>query len=282
MWSALVNLLTKFLTTLYQLTVTIGIPNYGLAIILFTVIVRLLMFPLSLRQSRMTKSMQLIQPKIQQLQQQYKNSPEILNREIAAMYKKYNANPVTGCLPMLIQMPILFALFQALRDFQYEALGSTFFWVPNLSQPDKIILPILVAITSYIQSKITMAASPQTGASAQSMTITMLYVMPLMIGWMSRNFAAGLAIYWVAFNTLGAALQYVTNIVIDRSHKEMKQAMEEEERAEAEARAAKAAQRAVTQKKAPKKVQAPVKMNRQTIENSGRGKALDFDDTDDE
>lgn len=280
MWNALVKLLADFLTILYNLTVTVGIPNYGLAIILFTVVVRLLMFPLSLRQSRMTKSMQLIQPKMQQLQQQYKNSPEIMNREIAALYKKYNANPMSGCLPMLIQMPILFALFQALRDFQYEALGSTFFWIPNLSEPDKVILPILVAISSYVQSKITMAASPQTGPSAQSMTITMLYFMPLMIGWMSRNFAAGLAIYWVAFNTLGAGLQHLTNIIIDRSHKEMKLAMEEEERAEEEARAAKAAARPAVQKKAPKKTQNPVKQSKNNAADANRGKALDFDQSD--
>jgi len=280
LWNALVKLLADFLTILYKLTVSVGIPNYGLAIIIFTVIVRVLMFPLSLRQSKMTKSMQLIQPKMQQLQQQYKNSPEILNREIAALYKKYNANPVSGCLPMLIQMPILFALFQALRDFQYEALGSAFFWIPNISQSDKVILPILVAISSYVQSKITMSASPQTGASAQSMTITMLYIMPLMIGWMSRNFAAGLAIYWVAFNTLGAGLQYVTNIIIDRSHKEMKKVMEEEERAEAEARAAKAASRPASQKKVLKKPQKPVKQNKSSAEDNNRGQALDFDQSD--
>jgi YidC/Oxa1 family membrane protein insertase len=280
LWNALVKLLADFLTILYKLTVSVGIPNYGLAIILFTVIVRLLMFPLSLRQSRMTKSMQLIQPKMKQLQQQYKNSPEIMNREIAALYKKYNANPMSGCLPMLIQMPILFALFQALRNFQYEALGSTFLWIPNLSEPDKVILPILVAISSYVQSKITMAASPQSGPSAQSMNITMLYFMPLMIGWMSRNFAAGLAIYWVAFNTLGAGLQHLTNIIIDRSHKEMKLAMEEEERAEEEARAAKAAARPVVQKKAPKKTQNPVKQNKNSSADANRGKALDFDQND--
>lgn len=277
MWSGLVGLLSKFLTFLYGLTVGAGIPNYGLAIIMFTIIVRVLMFPLSLRQSKMTKNMQLLQPRIQQLQQQYKNSPEVLNREIMALYKKFNANPVSGCLPLLIQMPILLALFSALRNFQYETLGSTFLWIENLSQPDTIILPVLVAISSYAQSKITMAATPQTGSQAKTMNIMMLYAMPLWIGWLSRTFAAGLSIYWVTFNIFGFVQQLVMNAIVGKSHAEMKKALEEEERKEVEARAAKAALRAANQKKAPKKPQKPLKSNKRN-DDENRGKALDFDD----
>jgi YidC/Oxa1 family membrane protein insertase len=279
LWSSLVGLLNQFLNFLYQFTVSIGFPNYGLAIILFTVIVRVIMFPLSLKQAKMTKNMQLLQPRVQQLQQQYKNSPEILNREIASLYKKYNANPVSGCLPLLIQMPILFALFSVLRDFKYDDLYAGFLWISNLSEPDKIYLPIIVAITSYVQSKITMASQPpQAGSQAKTMNIMMLYAMPLWIGWLSRTFAAGLSVYWVTFNTFGALQQLVMNSIVNRTHEQMKKEMEEEERKEAEARAAKAALRAANQKKAPKKVQKPVKQLNQKKKNENRGKALDFDD----
>jgi len=282
LWNSLVGLLNSFLNILYDFTVNIGIPNYGLAIILFTVIVRLVMFPLSLKQAKMTKNMQLLQPKIQQLQQQYKNNPEILNREIASLYKKYNANPLSGCLPLLIQMPILFALFSVLRNFEYSSAASAgFLWIENLSEPDKIYLPLIVAFSSYLQSKVSLATQPvQAGAQAKTMNTMMLYIMPLWIGWLSRTFAAGLSIYWVTFNVFGILQQYVMNAIVNRSHEEMKKQMEEEERKAAEERAAKAALRAANnanKKKTPKKAQ-NVKQVKKNDENKNRGKALDFDD----
>lgn len=278
MWNSLVGLLTSFINFLYGITVSLGAPSYGLAIIFFTVIVRVIMFPLSLRQARMTKNMQLVQPKMQQLQQQYKNNPEIMNREIMALYKKYNANPMSGCLPLLIQMPILIALFTSLRQFEYASLGSSFLWIDSLSAPDPIYLPILVAISSYVQSKLTLSTQPQAGTQAKTMNIMMLYAMPLWIGWLSRTFAAGLSVYWVTFNTIGAIQQLVMNAIVGRSHEEMKKAMEEEDRQAELERAEKARQRGALKQNEPKKVKKQIKVvkSSQSSKNTSKGKPLDI------
>jgi YidC/Oxa1 family membrane protein insertase len=273
----------------------LGIPSYGLAIILFTLALRLLMFPLSLRQGKTSRTMQLLQPRVQQLQQQYKNNPEILNREMMALYKRYNASPMSGCLPLLIQMPILFALFNALRDFPYVAGASrSFLWIADLSLPDNgltptsFILPVIVGISSYLQSKLSLAAQPQQNSQQmKTMNMMMLYVMPVFLAWTSRNFTPGLSIYWAVFNTAGFLLQILINASVTRSHQDIKKAMEEEEALEARARAEKAAERAAQKQAAQKKTAEKRAQENKRGAGDGskkkkqainRGKPLDFDD----
>lgn len=284
MWSSFVGLMTSAINFMYGLTVSLGFPSYGFAIIFFTVAIRILMFPLNLKQAKSTKAMGLLQPRMKQLQQQYKNSPEILNREVSALYKKYNVNPLSGCLPLLVQMPILFALFSAFRNFEYTGTGVSFFWLENLSQPDTtIILPIVVGLSSFLQSKVTMASQPpQTGEQAKMMNTTMLYVMPVMLAWMTRNFASGLALYWSVFNTLGFIFQMAINAIVNRSHADMQAAMEADDIKEvAAAQTAKGIQKE-RQKDAGKKKAAEKKKEadrgNKKDDDDNRGKALDFDD----
>lgn len=209
MWSGLVSGVQNVINILYGFTSTLGFPSYALAIIIFTIFLKLILYPLTVKQMTSMKGMQEIQPKMQALQKKYKNDKEKLNKAIMELYQEHNVNPVAGCLPMIIQMPILIALFQALRgfDFVHEAHAG-FFWIESLSSPDPYyILPVLVGLATFFQSKLT---TPQGGA-AQPNTQMMLYFMPIFIGWISMKFPAGLALYWVVFNTLGAVQQLLIN-----------------------------------------------------------------------
>jgi len=204
----LVDGVNSIIQALYNFTNAIGLPSYALAIIILTIFLKVALYPLSLKQMKSMKGMQVVQPKVQELQKKYKNDKEKLNKAIMELYKEYNVNPAAGCLPILVQMPILFALFKALRTFNFEpAAHAKFFWIGNLGQPDPLyILPVLVAAATFVQSKIT---TPNTGKNNQ--TAMMLYFMPLFIGYISMKFPAGLALYWVVFNVLGAGQQYLIN-----------------------------------------------------------------------
>ena len=268
----------------YALTNTLGYPNYGWAIILFTIALRVLMFPLNLMQAKSTRAMGIIQPRIKKLQEQYKNDPAILHRETQALYRKYKVNPLSGCLPLLVQMPILFALFSALRNFEYVG-GSSFYWLKSLTEPDPtFVLPIVVGLSSYLQSKVTIASQPAAAnETAKMMNYVTLYGMPVMLAFMSNNFVAGLAIYWSVFNVLGFLMQMLINMSVSRAQEGLAAKVEADEKQaeidekkeelrrknrEAERKRAIAARRK-TQPKSPVK---------QRADNNEKGKPLDFDD----
>ena len=293
MVKAFVGFLADIIKTFYRLTVSLGYPSYGFAIILFTTALRVLLFPLGLSQAKSSKAMTILQPRIKKLQQQYKNDSVLLNREMSALYKKYGVNPLAGCLPMLIQLPVLLALFNALKNFEYVGEGISFFWIPNLSQPDPsgIILPIVVGVSSFFQTKQTMASQPTMGEQAKAMNTSMLYVMPVMLGWMTRTFAAGLALYWTTFNILGILIQFATNKIVNRSQQSMmakvdadeKQTEIDNKRAETEARKEdarvkrEAARKREEEKKRSKTLRGGNVKDAAEKTKSGRGKALDFD-----
>jgi len=177
------------------------VGDYGIAIIIFTLLVRLILFPLYNSQMKQSAKMTEFQPQLQKLQKQYGHDKEKYNQKVMEFYQESGYNPAKGCLPLLIQMPILFGLFAALRsplDY-YEAnteailaIHQSFLWIPDLSQPDKWILPILAAITTFFSYKITMGANPQTAGSMK----VLQYIFPLMILWWGRTFPAGLTLYW--------------------------------------------------------------------------------------
>lgn len=184
----------------YELT-----GSYGLAIILLTVFIRLILLPLTWGQARSMIKMQALQPELKKLQKKYKDDPQTLNRETMALWRQHGVNPLSGCLGVLIQLPFLWAFFQMLNRFDYIGAAS-FLWVPNLGQPDPYwILPILAGVTTYWQTK---SASPA-GANDPSQRM-MLYVFPVMIVWLSYSFAAGLSLYWVMSNLLYIAQTYAT------------------------------------------------------------------------
>lgn len=181
----------------YSVTAMLGCQNYGIAIILMTIAIKLCLYPLTVKQIRSMKAMQEIQPAMKKIQAQYKNNPQMMQQQMAALYKDAGVNPLAGCLPLLAQMPILMGIFYALRDLNYDG-GANFLWLTTLSEPDPMyILPVLSALTTFLQQKQTSANN----AANPQMKMMMLF-MPLFIGWISLNFPAGLVIYWVTMNIM--------------------------------------------------------------------------------
>ena len=202
MFEPLVHLLQRTVEFMYQLTVSAGIPSYGMAIIWVTVVIKMILYPLTVKQVKSMKAMQELQPKMKRLQEQYKTNPQLLQQEMQKLYREAGVNPLAGCLPMLVQMPILMAIFYALKDATYEGGNPSFLWMPSLSEADPYyILPVLSALSTYLTSRQT------TDESNQQMKM-MMYVMPLFIGWMSMNFAAGLVIYWITMNLVQIVQQW--------------------------------------------------------------------------
>jgi len=208
---ALVDFLSQSIQFFYNITRSLGAPNYGLAIILFTVAVKVLLYPLTYKQLKFMRRMQELQPKAQEIQKRFKNNPEKAQKAVLELYQAEKVNPFSGCLPLLVQMPILFALFSALRSFFDPAVNpgvnmehANFLWIPNLGLPDPYyLLPVLVAAATYAQQRVS-TVNPQDQTQR-----TMLIVMPLLIGWMSTHFSAGLALYWVVFSLMGIAEQWL-------------------------------------------------------------------------
>ena len=188
----------------YNLTAAVGFANYGIAIILMTILVKALMYPLTAKQVRSMKAMQELQPALKKLQKDYKNNPQLLQQKMAELYQEAGVNPLAGCLPLLIQMPILMGVYYCLYGYSYSG-DPTFLWLTSLSDTDPLyVLPILSALTTYIQQKQTMANN---GQDNQQMKI-MSYMMPLFIGWISLNFPSGLVVYWVTMNLCQIAQQW--------------------------------------------------------------------------
>ncbi|HBG09564.1 MAG: YidC/Oxa1 family membrane protein insertase [Limnochordia bacterium] len=172
--------------------------SYGLSIILSTVIVRLLLYPLMVSQTKNMAAVRRLQPELEKLQQKYGNDKEKYQQKMMELYKEHKINPLGGCLPMLVQLPILWAFFRVLGS---NALGegATFLGLWVLNQPDPYyILPILSALTTYIQSRMTLSDPSQKA---------MLFVMPIMIGIFSLSFPSGMVIYWITSNVFGIVQQ---------------------------------------------------------------------------
>lgn len=189
----------------------------GLAIILFTILVKLILIPLTLQSLRSQREMQKIQPEIKALQQQFGKDKEKLSAATMALYKDHGINPAAGCLPLLLQMPVLFGLYGAFSNLQGVAnspFQQPWLWVPRIDQPDVItvfgtnlpfILPVLAAATQWVQQRMAM---PQTDDPQQKLQNSMMQFMPLMMLWFGLQFSAGLALYWVTQNIFGIVQQY--------------------------------------------------------------------------
>ena len=204
---AIVDGMTWLLNWLYQFTVSAGVPSYGIAIILLTVLIKTLLYPLTNKQMKSMLSMQQLQPKVKEIQDKWKaKDQKKMQQMIMDLYKENNVNPAAGCLPLLVQMPILLALYKSLFAFPYlNEAHASFIWVQNLSARDPyFILPVLAGVTTFFQSKMTTTTNDPT----QRM---MLYTMPVFIAWISGTVPAGLALYWVVFNVVGIIQQVFIN-----------------------------------------------------------------------
>ncbi len=181
--------------------------NWGIAIICMTFVVRVLIWPLYKKSYMSMKRMSLVQPEMQKLKDIYKDNPQKMNGEMMKLYKKYGINPASGCLPMLIQIPIFFAFYRVLQ-YSTELRGQPFcLWMQDLSLPDTVahlygipinILPLIMAVTMIIQMRLT----PQAGDKTQRMIMNL---MPLIFFFFCYNFASALALYWTTQNIISIA-----------------------------------------------------------------------------
>ncbi|WP_010531271.1 YidC family membrane integrase SpoIIIJ [Lentibacillus jeotgali] len=177
--------------------------SYGLSIIIVTVIVRLILLPLNVKQLKSSKAMQEIQPELKELQQKYSskdaNTQQKLQQETMQLFQKHGVNPLAGCLPIFVQMPILIAMYHAIMRTP-ELQEHPFLWF-QLGQPD-YILPLIAGAATFYQQKLMMAGSP---AAQNPQMMVMLYVMPIMITVFAFFFPAALALYWVVGNVFMVA-----------------------------------------------------------------------------
>jgi YidC/Oxa1 family membrane protein insertase len=182
--------------------------HYGVVLILFGLLVRILLWPLNQKAMRASTALQALQPKLQTLQERYKNDPQQLQKEMFALYKEHNVNPLGGCWPMLLPMPVLFALFFVLGN-SIELRGVPFLWFPDLSRADPwYIIPVLSGISMFALSKVGQMGiqhTPQTKLQAQMM----LYMMPVMITVFGFQFASGLNLYWTVSNLASIPQQWL-------------------------------------------------------------------------
>ena len=198
------------------------------------------------------REMQKIQPLMKEVQERYKNDKERLNRELMALYKEHKVNPMSGCLPLLIQMPILILFFQVLREFNTKIYavyngfpGFLSFWLTDLSVPDQLIrlpgngifgvqylgvMPLLIGASMYYQQKMTTssAAPGKEGGSAEQTQKMMTIMMPLLIGFMSFSLPSGLTLYWLVSTLLGIGQQYLINKKIPTDVAEVKASISKE------------------------------------------------------
>ncbi len=185
--------------------------NYGLAVILLTLVINMALFPLRWKSMVSAQRMQKLQPRIKAIQERYKkykiNDPkrQEMNQEMMALYKEHGVNPLGGCLPLVLQMPILVAFYNVLR-VAIDLRQVSFLWIPDLSQYDKtFILVIIMVITQFIMQKMT--PSPSTDPTQAKMFM----LMPLVFGFMFAKVASGLVLYWLTGNVIGIIQQFFLN-----------------------------------------------------------------------
>ncbi len=192
------------------------VNNYGLSIIILTIIIKLLLSPLTHHSMVSQQKMQTVQPKMKELQAKYKDKPDLLNKKTMELYQKEGINPMSGCLPLILQMPILFAMYQLL-DRMVELKGASFLWIKDLAMPDSIfsfgftiplinsstfnILPVIMVLTQIATSMLT----PDVQNNKQAKM--MMWMMPIMFFFFFYNVASALVLYWTVMNILGIAQQ---------------------------------------------------------------------------
>lgn len=192
--------------------------NYGVAIILITILQKIAFHPLTHKSMKSMQAMQAIQPKVQALQERYKNNPQKKQEETMALYRKHGVNPMGGCLPMLAQIPIFIALYNALSS-SVEMWQARFLWISDLTQPDSLfraevwggyvlsanVLALLMGVSMWFQQKM----SPTTGDPRQAQM--MLWMMPIIFTFMFWSFPSGLVLYWLVNNVLQIGQQWLIN-----------------------------------------------------------------------
>lgn len=222
------------------------VGNYGISLIILTVIVKLVLYPLYAKQIKSTANMSDMSEKSKEIQRRYANDKEKMNEEMQKLYAESGFNPMSGCLPMLIQFPIIMGLFALLRNpMKYMpddptlmfANHESFLWIKDLAQPDLWILPIAAGLATFfafsMNSAMTMQQPGANPGQQKAMNAIMKYFFPLSILWLARSYPAGLAIYWAG----GQFMQIFFNLRINKIKDQMNAEREKKklvERAEKE------------------------------------------------
>lgn len=192
------------------------VPNYGWVIVLFGVIVKILVYPLTHKSYESAARMQEVQPKLMALREKYKNNNQKLSQETMKLYKEEGVNPIGGCLPMLLQMPIFFSLYQVFSSAIQLRQSEWILWITDLSLPDAIniagfemhVLPLLMSGAMFFQSKMTMKDPKQAA---------LVYIMPVVMVFIMWDFSSGLVLYWTVFNVMQIGQQLLTNHMKSRN-----------------------------------------------------------------
>lgn len=182
------------------------VHNYGIAIIIVTIVLKFLFYPLTYKSYKSMKEMQKLQPKMAALKEKFKNDRDGMNRAVMELYKSHKVNPMGGCLPMIVQIPVFFALYKALM-FSIELRHAPFFfWIQDLSAKDPYyVTPLIMGATMFIQQKMT----PTTGMDP--VQAKMMLMLPVVFTFMFLNFPSGLVLYWLVNNILTIGQQYYIN-----------------------------------------------------------------------
>lgn len=182
--------------------------SWGWSIILLTVLIKLVLFPTTIKQFKVMNKMKELQPKLKEIQEKYKDKPEEYQRRTMELYKTEKVNPFSSCLPMLIQIPILILFYNLLQNPTFISVSlkdATFFGIV-LKESHNIVLAIISGVTTFLQQKLTMPAS---GNESQQQAF--LYIMPLMLGYFTYQLNAGIGLYWITSNAVGIVQQYIIN-----------------------------------------------------------------------
>ena len=221
------------------------IPNWGVSIIILTIFIKILLFPLTKKSSLSTLKMQEVQPLIKEVQDKYKDNPEKMNIELAKIYKEEGFSPMSGCLPMLLQFPLIFAMYNLFNNY-FEFRGAMFIpgWIPDLSVGDSIytlnfnipfgignqirLLPLIYLVSQLIFGRVTQSTNAANGNATQMKF--MMYGMPLIFFFIFYNAPSGLLLYWTVSNALQLVQQMILNKVMKAKRAEMERNKENEKK----------------------------------------------------
>jgi YidC/Oxa1 family membrane protein insertase len=192
----------------YILNLFHNYTDWGWSIVILTLLIKIILFPFSIKQIQSMEKMKRVQPKLKEIQDKYKDRPEEFQRRTMELYKKEKVNPLGGCLPMLIQLPVLWAIYALLTNPKYGVAGfiskDVFLGVLPLGTKNNIILAVISGASTFLQQKMT---TPTAGTeSSQQM---FLYFTPVLFGFITWTVSAGIGLYWVASNIIGIAQQYL-------------------------------------------------------------------------
>ncbi|MDR1320125.1 MAG: YidC/Oxa1 family membrane protein insertase [Gracilibacteraceae bacterium] len=240
--------MSSFMALLFQLASAVGLPYYGMAIILFTIVIKILLYPLTWKQTKSMRRMAELQPKMQELQKKFANDKQKLNQKMMELYSTENVNPYSGCLPILVQIPILYIFYNTLRTFPYGEDASAWFFgyhLPTTYGWDDFAhwpLPVLVGASVYVSSKISMAINkppevktakgkklPPPPNPAEKTQKMMLTIMPFFLAYICFSLPSGMSFYFVTMNFVSALQSYYINRKLRRETEQRQAAIAAQE-----------------------------------------------------